>query len=141
MTDEAFEQLVSEGIERIPEKFLKRLDNVAIVIADEPTDEQLHENDIPDGGTLLGLYEGVALTHRGDFYGVGEILPDKITIFKLPTLAEALELDRLNWDQTPREETVRNIVCDTVWHEIAHYFGYEDKEIEKREDKGKNFSK
>lgn len=130
MTDERFEQLVSEGIDTIPEKFLKRLDNVAIVIADAPTEAQLKENRVEKESTLLGLYEGVALTRRGDSYGTGGILPDKITIFKEPILHSAGN----------DEQRLREIVRDTVWHEIAHYFGYDDEEIGEREREGRNFS-
>ena len=131
MTDERFEQLVSEGIDTIPEKFIKRLDNVAIVIADEPTREQLMKNHIAAGSTLLGLYEGIPLTHRGEYYGAGEVLPDKITIFKNPLLSMA------GHDEQALKEAVR----DTVWHEIAHYFGYSDEGIEMREGEGRNFSR
>ena len=131
MTDERFEQLVGEGIDTIPEKFIKRLDNVAIVIADEPTREQLKKNHIGKGSTLLGLYEGIPLTHRGEYYGAGEVLPDKITIFKNPLIAMA------GHDEQALKEAVR----DTVWHEIAHYFGYSDEGIEMREEEGRNFSR
>lgn len=130
MNDTDFERLVAEGIDAIPERFLKQLENVAIVIADEPSDEQLRHNGITDGSTLLGLYEGIPLTERGDLYGVGIVLPDKITIFKLPTLEEA----------QGDEMEIRKIVTETVWHEIAHYFGYDDEEIEAREDAGTNHS-
>jgi predicted Zn-dependent protease with MMP-like domain len=129
MTDERFEQLVDEGIEAIPERFLKKLENVAIVIADTPTLMQLEENNIPEGDTLLGLYEGVPLVERGDAYG-GLILPDKITIFKEPILEEA----------DGDEDALRTLVRETVWHEIAHYFGYDDDTIEEREEKGTNRS-
>jgi predicted Zn-dependent protease with MMP-like domain len=129
MTDERFEQLVDEGIEAIPERFLKKLENVAIVIADTPTLTQLKENNIPEGDTLLGLYEGVPLIDRGDAYG-GLILPDKITIFKDPILEES----------GGDEEMLRTLVRETVWHEIAHYFGYDDEAIEEREEKGTNRS-
>jgi predicted Zn-dependent protease with MMP-like domain len=105
-------------------------DTEAIVIADEPSDEQLRHNGITDGSTLLGLYEGIPLTERGDLYGVGIVLPDKITIFKLPILEEA----------QGDEMEIRKIVTETVWHEIAHYFGYDDEEIEAREDAGTNHS-
>ena len=130
MNDTDFERLVAEGIDAIPERFLKQLENVAIVIADEPSDEQLRHNGITDGSTLLGLYEGIPLTERGDLYGVGIVLPDKITIFKLPILEEA----------QGDEMEIRKIVTETVWHEIAHYFGYDDEEIEVREDAGTNHS-
>lgn len=129
MTDERFEQLVSEGIEAIPKRFLTKLENVAVVIADEPSPEQLRENNISEGDTLLGLYEGVPLPERGETYG-GMILPDKITIFKFPVIEEA-EGD---------ENAIRRIVKETVWHEIAHYFGFRDEEIKEREEEGTNFS-
>ena len=130
MDDKRFEQLVSEGIDAIPERFLKQLKNVAIVIADEPTKEQLRQNGVPRGETLLGLYEGIPLVERGDIYGVGAVLPDRITVFKIPTLEAAGE----------DEQKIREIVKDTVWHEIGHYFGWGDDELYEREDEGKNFS-
>lgn len=129
MTDERFEQLVSEGIEAIPERFLVKLENVAVVIADVPTPEQLKQNHIPADETLLGLYEGIPLVERGENYG-GLVLPDKITIFKLPIL-EAVGAD---------EDAVCRVVKETVWHEIAHYFGYDDAAIEEREEERTNFS-
>lgn len=129
MTDERFEQLVSEGLEAIPRRFFAKLENVAVVIADQPTPEQLKQNQIPKGETLLGLYEGIPLIERGEGYG-GMVLPDKITIFKLPILEEAMG----------NESEVRRVVKETVWHEIAHYFGYDDEAIERREEKGTNSS-
>lgn len=130
MDDRRFERLVGEGIDAIPERFLKRLENVAVVTADDPTPEQLKQNGIPEGDTLLGLYEGIPQTERGEGYG-GLVLPDKITIFKHPVLAEAGE----------NEDEIRRVVRETVWHEIAHYFGYDDEEIGEREEEGTNFSK
>lgn len=129
MTDERFEQLVDEGIEAIPERFLKKLENVVIVIADTPTASQRAENHVLPSDTLLGLYEGVPLIERGDSYG-GLILPDKITIFKEPIM-EAAGGD---------EDALRTLVKETVWHEIAHYFGYDDDAIELREENGTNHS-
>ena len=131
MTDERFEQLVSEGIEAIPKRFLEKLKNVAVVIADKPSRKQLKENNISKrGDTLLGLYEGIPLIERGEGYG-GLVLPDKITIFRIPILLAA----------GADEDRVRRVVKETVWHEIAHHFGYDDEEIEAREKEGKNFSR
>jgi predicted Zn-dependent protease with MMP-like domain len=129
MNDERFEQLVSDGIEAIPARFLAKLKNVAVVVADTPTQEQLRLNNVPVGDTLLGLYEGIPLIERGESYG-GLVLPDKITIFKHPILEDAGQ----------DEEEIRRIVKETVWHEIAHYFGYDDEMIEEREAGGTNFS-
>ncbi len=131
MSDDEFEKLVSDAIEEIPKRFLERLDNVAIVTALHPSRAQLHKQRLnPAKETLLGLYEGVPLTERGDVYGMGEILPDKITIFKEPILQTAHEEKR----------EVGEVVRDTVWHEIAHYFGYNDAEILHREIAGTNHS-
>lgn len=131
MTDQEFESLVQDGIALIPERFLSRLENIAITIADVPTEDQLVFAGLKADETmeLLGLYEGIPLTERGTEYGM--VLPDRITIFKLPTLAEA------NGDPL----RARDIVRDTVWHEIGHYFGYDDAAIEAREDAGTNFSR
>lgn len=113
MERERFEQLVDEGIAAIPEKFRRLLDNVAVVIEDEP----------PAGQDLLGLYEGVPKPERGHNYT--SVLPDKITIFMNPVLEEA----------GGDGEMVRKIVRDTVWHEIAHHFGFDDEEIEAAEER------
>lgn len=130
ISDKEFSQLVESGIDAIPERFLKRLDNVAIVIAEKPSLEQLRSGHVPHGDTLLGLYEGIPLTERGEYYGTGSVIPDKITIFKLPIVQES-EGDI---------ERMKRIVRDTVWHEIAHYFGYDDDTIEYRELHGLNHS-
>lgn len=118
MTRERFEEIVKRGIERIPEKFLKRLENIDIIIEDEPTKEQLkklRERNV----LLLGLYQGVPQTKR---YNYGEVLPDKITIFQKP-------IERAARNETEIEEMVKN----TVWHEIAHHFGMSEEQIKKAE--------
>jgi len=112
--------MVKEGIEAIPEKFLRLLANVAIVVEDEPSPAQRRKMELHEDETLFGLYEGVPLGERGsDYTGV---LPDKITIFKNPT-----EEDARN------EEEIKEIVRDTVWHEIAHHFGMEENRVEEAE--------
>lgn len=130
MTDQEFEALVALGIDEIPERFLRRLSNVAIVIADEPTPEQREKNHLGHDWTLFGLYEGIPLTERGEQYG-GLVLPDKITIFKLPILAHA---------QGDKQEVLK-IIRETVWHEIAHYFGMSEEDVERREKDGTNHSR
>jgi predicted Zn-dependent protease with MMP-like domain len=126
MSDEEFERLVAEGVLAIPERFRARLDNVAILIADRPTKDQLSGSGNEEGEELLGLYEGVPLTERGVEYAS---LPDRITIFKEATLAEA--------EGDP--DRVRAVVRETVWHEVAHYFGYDDDAVEAREAAGTNY--
>jgi len=128
-----FEKIVEEGIRAIPEKFLRKLDNVAIVLEDEPTPDQKKKLNIssslktrqslddPDW-TLYGLYEGVPQATRGANYT--GVLPDKITIFQKPIENEALN-----------ERDVKEIVRDTVWHEIAHHFGMDEARVRQAEAK------
>lgn len=120
MERDYFEQLVNEGIKAIPQKFLEKLSNVDVVIEDEPTPEQLKKNNVRRGWTLFGLYEGVPLSERGSSYG--GVLPDKITIFQKP-IEEA----------THSPEEIKELVKDTVWHEIAHHFGMDEGEVRERE--------
>ncbi len=120
VSEKEFEALVNEGIQAIPEKFLRLLKNVAVVIEDDLTPEKRREMGMADGEDLLGLYEGVPQTRRGSDYG--GVLPDKITIFRRPILEEARTA-----------EEVRAIVKDTVWHEIAHHFGMEEDQVEEAE--------
>ncbi|MDA3815716.1 MAG: metallopeptidase family protein [Patescibacteria group bacterium] len=115
-----FEKMVSEGIEAIPERFLKKLDNVAIVIEDEPTLSQKEKLHLKKGWTLFGLYEGVPQISRGSHYGA--VLPDKITIFRKSILKAARDIQH-----------VKEIVKNTVWHEIAHHFGMNEDEVRQSE--------
>jgi len=105
-----FEKLVEEGVDLVPEEFLKKLENVAIVIEDEPSEFQKKSAKIGSGTLLLGLYEGVPQIKRGPHYGM--TLPDKITIFQKPIEASAAS-----------PEAIRELVKNTIWHEIAHHFG------------------
>ena len=116
MDDKAFEKLVADGIDAVPAKFTSRLNNVAIVIEDAPTAEQLATGHVHPGWTLFGLYQGVPQNKRGNYTMV---LPDKITIFKLPILFAAAN----------DPERVKEIVRNTVWHEIAHHFGLNEAEV------------
>ena len=119
-----FEKIVSEGIDEIPERFRKRIKNVAFLVEDEPSEEiRLRENLKPNE-TLFGLYTGIPLTERGEFYGVGPVLPDTITIYQRPIEDEAYG--------DPKQ--VRRLVIDTVWHEVAHYLGLNEEEVRKREE-------
>jgi predicted Zn-dependent protease with MMP-like domain len=116
METENFEKLVMRAVESLPEEFRERMDNIDIIVADEPTLKQLSKTERKRGETLLGLYEGVPLTHRSAGYGF--VVPDMITIF-----------------QRPIEEMCRNdseIVSEVqkvVIHEIAHHFGISDERL------------
>ncbi|MGD0577127.1 MAG: metallopeptidase family protein [Candidatus Staskawiczbacteria bacterium] len=120
MTHEEFEKLVAEGIDLIDEKFLQKLKNVEIVIEDDPTPFQLEKLKIR-GGFLLGLYEGIPQTKRESY---GQVLPDKITIFKN-------QIERVYF----RPEDIRKAVANTVWHEIAHHFGMDEHQVREAERK------
>lgn len=115
-----FEELVAEGVKAIPEKFRLRLENVAILVEEEPTLEQRKKLKLRRDHDLFGLYEGIPQTKRGpNYFGV---LPDKITIFRGPILAHARD-----------DAEAAIIVRDTVWHEIAHHFGMDERTVRKRE--------
>lgn len=123
MTDREFESAVEEALERIPERFLNALENVAVVVEDEPNDYHLDALDDPDclgtsmmNDELLGLYDGVSLPDRADGYD-GDI-PDVITVFKGPH-------ERCFGS---RAEIVDEI-GRTVVHEIGHYFGIDDARL------------
>lgn len=124
MDDVAFEALVQSGIDRIPKEFIERLDNVAIVIEDEPSHELRTDIGLGDNEMLFGLYQGIPLTERGSGYSL--VLPDKITIFKNPILAHAQD-----------DDEIAELVADTVWHEIAHHFGSDEAEVRRKEAKRK----
>lgn len=118
VSDEEFEKIVGEAIDAIPEKYFKKISNVAFTVADEPSPEQREKFHLYHGRTLFGLYEGIPLTGRGTGYTL--VLPDKITIFKRPIEITSLDLEDL-------KEQVRH----TVWHEVAHYFGLGHEQIHK----------
>ena len=115
-----FKQIVKEGIAAIPEEFLKQLDNVAIVIEKRPTKAQTEKLHLRQGLILFGLYEGIPRTRRGS--GYSGVLPDKITIFQ-----ESIE--SVGRD----EKDIKEIVKNTVWHEIAHHFGMDEREVRNAE--------
>jgi len=110
---EQFEKIVEEVLDNLPEKFKERMHNVAIVIADFPTHEQLGKTKNSNQYSLLGLYEGYVQSRRLNF---GVVLPDKITIFRVPLMQTSNNI----------EECKKNIE-DTVRHEIAHHFGSDEK--------------
>lgn len=117
MLAEDFDSIVERAYRRVPARFRRRMENVLVVVEDEPTPEQLARGRVPLGNTLLGLYEGRPLRYRG--WAEGFHLPDKITIFQRPheclARGNVLELERL--------------VEQTLWHEIAHYFGMNEREV------------
>lgn len=116
MTLAEFERLVAEGFDRLPEWVRLKIKNVALLIEDEPSDEDRALQGLSEDETLLGLYKGIPLSERGSHYGEGMVLPDTITLYRLPIL-DAAEDDGLD---------VRDVVADTIWHEFAHHFGIDE---------------
>lgn len=112
----------------MPEKYGSKLKNVALLIEDEPSQDVRALEGLRDGETLLGLYQGIPLTERGEYYGVGVTVPDTITLFRNPILVEA-------GDDPNR---VRIVIRETLWHEIGHYFGLDEYAIDEREREGTN---
>ena len=123
MRQEEFERLVAEALEELPAEFQKRLDNVDLVVAAEPTRVQRERAGIGPHQTLFGLYQGVPLTKRDRGYHL--VLPDKITIFQRPMEAVCRT-----------DEEIRNLVRKTVMHEIAHHFGIGDERLRELEKDG-----
>ena len=103
----AFEALVVDELDRLPDDMVDGLDNVVFVVEDRPEDGSLD---------LLGLYEGTALTER-DRYGFGE-MPDRIVLYREPLLAVA-----------ETEEELRDEIHVTLVHEIAHFYGIDDDRL------------
>lgn len=132
-----FEELVGKTWDAMPERFRKRVENVALLVEDEPSEDLRKQEGLGPGETLLGLYHGIPATERGELYGIGGVVPDTITLFRLPILEEAHELlhERgLGTFSAAVEEAVR----ETLWHEVGHYFGLSEGEIDEREAGGSN---
>jgi predicted Zn-dependent protease with MMP-like domain len=106
MGRERFEELVAEALDEVPAELLDLMDNVVVLVEDDPEGDE----------EILGLYEGHALTSRGWDYG--GVLPDRITIYRNPTLRIC-----------DTEDDVIDEVATTVVHEIAHHFGIDDDRL------------
>lgn len=116
MSVNSFEDLVSSALAELPDEFQKQLNNVDIVIEDNPSSEQRRKLRLHNRMLLLGLYEGIPQTKRGGGYTM--VLPDKITIFKNPILY---------FYQS--EEQIKEHVRSVVYHEIGHHFGLSEKRL------------
>jgi predicted Zn-dependent protease with MMP-like domain len=125
MQEKDFENLVNIAVAELPPSLFERMENVAITIEKRPAPEQLRKSGIRAGGLLLGLYQGVPKTKWGR--GFGNILPDKITIFQEP-------IERLARNE---KNKILEILKNTIFHEIAHHFGFTEKEIRELERKRK----
>lgn len=128
MSKKEFEKLVKKSIMALPEHIRERMDNVVIVIEDKPSPLQLEKIGTRLRGILLGLYQGVPQTVWGR--KLSTRLPDKITIFK----------DSIEYLASSRKDII-DLVKKTVWHEIAHHFGFSEKRVRDLESKWEKESK
>jgi predicted Zn-dependent protease with MMP-like domain len=116
MKKEDFEKLVEEAVMALPEHIRNKIENAVIVVEQRPSGEQLEKTGTKIESFLLGLYEGIPKTAWGrDFSGR---LPDKITIFQEP-------IEKLGHSS----DEIKELVKYTVWHEIAHHFGFNERRI------------
>src|SRR5262249_59001979 len=121
MRREAFEGLVADALRSIPKRFRDAMSNLAIVVEDEPSATLLDEMSVEPPDTLFGLYQGTPLTERAWDYG--NVLPDRILLFQGPHEREAED-----------EDDIVVSVGETLIHEIGHYFGMSEDEIQEVED-------
>lgn len=112
----AFEQLVDRALEAIPDPYRQALREVAVVIEDEPSAEQLRENDLESEDTMYGLYEGVPRTDYGADWAAS---PNRITLFRLPLQ-----------EDFPDPRDLEAEVRMTVLHELAHHLGIDDDRLD-----------
>lgn len=123
VSDENFKELIDRAFDALPEPHRSGVQNVAIVIADEPSEQQRRKLKLHCNQTLLGLYEGVPLPAR---QGRETLLPDVITLFKLPLL-----------EQSNSQEELYAEIHHTLWHEVAHYYGLDHQKIHELENNRK----
>lgn len=121
VSDEDFSRIISKSLDELPAQYVTGLKNVLITYENEPTLQQREKQKLLPFQTLFGLYEGVPLTKRDAGYQF--VLPDRITIFKLPIAQASADIDQL-----------KAMVKHTLWHEIAHYYGLDHARIQEIED-------
>ncbi len=117
-----FHRLVTEAIDSLPQRFRDAMVNMAIVVEDEPTLDQLAQVEVEPPDTIYGLYEGIPLPERQ--WAHGNVLPDKISIFRLPILEDSVD-----------EDDIVVGIGETLIHEVGHYFGLSEEEIMDIEEK------
>jgi predicted Zn-dependent protease with MMP-like domain len=117
-----FQHLVTEAIDSLPKRFRDAMVNMAIVVEDEPSPDQLQQVEVEPPDTIYGLYEGIPLPERQ--WAHGNVLPDKISIFRLPILEDSAD-----------EDDIVVGIGETLIHEVGHYFGLSEEEIMDIEEK------
>jgi predicted Zn-dependent protease with MMP-like domain len=122
MTREAFKRLVAEAVTLIPRRFRHEMKNLALVVEDEPSPELLAEMEVEPPDSLYGLYHGTPLPERTWDYG--NHLPDRITLYQRPIEEDCED-----------EDEIRAVIGETLIHEVGHYFGLSEEEIEAIEER------
>jgi len=120
MDPKEFEALVDEVLKDLPKDFKRRLENITVMVENEPSKEVYKRMGIPRSHVLFGLYHGVPYPHRGPFYG--NIPPDVIVIYQKPIERNSSSMQEM-----------KNKVREVVIHEIGHYFGFDDAALRKIE--------
>jgi len=117
MTEQAFKEVVREAMDGLPREFREKIQNMAVIVRDQPTREELISTGLdPEQDTLFGLYDGLSLPEQTVSYP--DLYPSRITIFRLPLLEECQD----------RKELIEEIRL-TVIHEVGHYFGLGDDDL------------
>lgn len=122
MTRVQFERLVVEAIALIPRRFRREMQNLALVVEDAPSAALLEEMAVEPPDSLYGLYQGTPLPERT--WAFGNSLPDRITLFQRPIEEDCDD-----------EDEVRAVIGETLIHEVGHYFGLSEEEIEEIEER------
>jgi len=125
MEPDHFEELVEEALEGLPPEFAERLENIDVEVEVRPSRRTLRQMGLLGRGTLLGLYQGIPQTRRTSNYG--NVLPDRIVIYREPILEEAEAVSDEEGEDL--DAAVRKIVRRTVLHEVGHHFGLSDGEL------------
>jgi predicted Zn-dependent protease with MMP-like domain len=125
VSPQEFDRLVERACAKIPRRFRKKLSNIAFIVEAEPSAAELGKLGVRSGSTLLGLYRGRPLTVRS--VSDGFVMPDQIIIFQGPH-------ERLARDA----EHLKKMVEETVWHEVAHYFGMDETRVRRAERQRRN---
>ena len=115
---EEFERLAQEAFDSLPKELQERVENVHIVVEEQPGMDTVRKMRLPSPGSLLGLYEGIPLTRRDSNYGVFPVVPDKITLYRKNIARVAGTDDR-----------IRVTIRDVLIHEIAHHYGMDEDQI------------
>ena len=118
MDREAFENMVEETFERLPDQFRQAIENVGVSVEDYPEEALVVSLRLRSRLDLLGLYQGIPLTSRGTWYGMSPVTPDKITLYQ-----KNIERQCSNLEETAAK------IYEVLVHEIGHYFGMSESEI------------